>query len=256
MLSFVLLAVAIAAVFILTSEVGYRVGSRSKRREDGHLRTQVNAVQASVLGLLALLLAFGLSMAEQRFASRREIMAAEAGAIRTTFLYADALPEPVRSQSRELLQRYVGERHAFYLATREGAPAATARSQATQRELMRLAAALGHEHPDWDLSAGYLDKVTDVIRLEAARELSLAARVPRTIHVLLVAVALVGIFVSGMAAGLVRSRSTITLYLVPLLLSLAFLVLADLDISRAGLIKTGDRPLIRLQHDLAIEAGQ
>ncbi|NVB84422.1 MAG: hypothetical protein HOV81_38970 [Kofleriaceae bacterium] len=251
-----LLAIAVVAISILTAEVGYRVGSRSKRREDEHLRAQVTAVQASVLGLLALLLAFGLSMAEQRFTNRREIMAAEAGAIRTTFLYADALPEPVRSQSRELLRRYVGERHAFFLATREEAPAATARSQVTQRDLMRLATALAHEHPDWDLSAGYLDKVIEMIRLEAARELSLAARVPRTIHVLLVAVAIVGIFVSGMAAGLVRSRTTITLYLVPLLFSLAFLVLADLDLSRVGFITTGDRPLLRLQHDLALEAGR
>lgn len=255
-MSFAFLAIMIVAVFLATSELGYLRGVHSKRREDEHLRSQVTAVQASVLGLLALLLAFGLSMAEERFAVRRDIMFEEAGVIRTTYLYADALPEPVRAQSRELLRRYVGERHEFYLATEEQAPAATARSQVTQRDLMRLAALLGHEHPDWDLTAGYLDKLTDMIRLEAARELSLSARVPRTIHILLVVVALVGIFVSGVAAGLVRSRSAITLYLVPLLLSLAFLVLTDLDLSRVGLIKTGDRPLVRLQHDLALETPQ
>lgn len=255
-MSFAFLAIMIVAVFLATSELGYLRGVHSKRREDEHLRSQVTAVQASVLGLLALLLAFGLSMAEERFAVRRDIMFEEAGVIRTTYLYADALPEPVRAQSRDLLRRYVGERHAFYLATEEQAPAATARSQVTQRDLMRLAALLGHEHPDWDLTAGYLDKLTDMIRLEAARELSLSARVPRTIHILLVVVALVGIFVSGVAAGLVRSRSAITLYLVPLLLSLAFLVLTDLDLSRVGLIKTGDRPLVRLQHDLALETPQ
>lgn len=253
-MSLAFLALGILASFILFAELGYRVGTRSTYRENEHARSQVTTVQASVLGLLALLLGFTMSMAESRFSARREVMFMEAGAIQKTYLWADTLPEPFRAQSRELLRRYVVERHTFYEASAVDAPSSTARAELIQGELMVIASRLAHEHPDWDLTAGYLDTLTEMIRLEAARELSLAARVPRTIHMLLLLVAVIAIGVSGLASGLVRARSVVTLYVVPVLLAFACLVVADLDISRAGFIKTGDRPMTRLEHTILLDA--
>ena len=253
-MAFAYIACAVTLLFVAVAEIGYRAGTRSRSCENENVRSQVSAVQASTLGLLALLLGFSMSMAESRFAARREVLIAEAGAIETTYLYADGLPEPARSQSRELLRRYVGERRAFYVATAEGADAETWRAERIQAELMTVTSRLAHEHPDWDLSAGYLDRVTEMIRLEAARDLSLNARVPKTIYMLVLIVAIVAIGVSAYASGMVKTRSTLTLYVVPVLIAFACIVIADLDLSRAGFISTGDRPMERLERTMTLDA--
>src|SRR4029077_3830619 len=64
-------------------------------------------------GLVALLLAFGLSMAVGRYQSRRDAVVLEANAIGTTYLRAQTLAEPMRTESLELLKRYGDERIAL-----------------------------------------------------------------------------------------------------------------------------------------------
>ena len=58
-------------------------------------------LQAALLGLVALILAFGLSMAVGRHDSRRAAVVTEANAIGTTYLRAQTLKEPMRSESLE-----------------------------------------------------------------------------------------------------------------------------------------------------------
>jgi hypothetical protein len=60
------------------------------------------------LGLIALLLAFGLTMAVGRYESRRSAVELEANAIGTTYLRARTLAELMRSESLGLLKRYGG----------------------------------------------------------------------------------------------------------------------------------------------------
>jgi hypothetical protein len=246
-MTFWFLAVTVTVVFLAVAEAAFRVGRGKPVWEDERMRSQVTTVQASTLGLLALILGFTLSMAEERFAKRREILFAEAGAIETTYLLAGTLPEPTRSQTRELIRRYVPVRIEYGAATQDEAAAATARSLQIQKELMAVATAFAREHPDWDLTASYLESLIQMFKLELGRDLALAARVPPTIHVLLILIAVLAIGVSGFAAGMVTGRSWMTLYLVPLLLALAYMVIADLDRSRAGFISTGDRPMQRIE---------
>ena len=63
-------------------------------------------MQAALLGLVGLLLAFGLSLAVSRYEDRRANVVHEANAIGTTYLRAQTLAEPVRSRSMDLLVGY------------------------------------------------------------------------------------------------------------------------------------------------------
>ena len=63
-------------------------------------------MQGALLGLVGLLLAFGLTMAVGRYESRRALVVQEADTIGTTYLRAQLLPEPMRSDSLELLMSY------------------------------------------------------------------------------------------------------------------------------------------------------
>jgi hypothetical protein len=109
-----------------------------------------------------------------------------------------------------------------------------------------------HDSP---LIGTYVTSLNQMIDLEAARDLMLTARVPWTIHLLVIVVALVAIGINGYAVGLGRIRIPISLTVVPLLVAFAYSVLLDLDRSRAGLISTGDRPMERLKASLPSTPG-
>ena len=64
-------------------------------------------IVGSILALLAFLLAVTMSMASDRFDTRRAIVLDEANSIGTTYLRAGYLPEPASSQIRQLLREYV-----------------------------------------------------------------------------------------------------------------------------------------------------
>src|SRR4051794_41575554 len=70
------------------------------------LKEPFGILQGALLGLVGLLLAFGLSLAVSRYESRRVNIVSEANAIGTAFLRAQTLPEPMRGRSLDLLIEY------------------------------------------------------------------------------------------------------------------------------------------------------
>src|SRR4051794_34200684 len=98
------------AVVLACSEIGFRVGrglKKSKRPEDGQ---SVSVAVGAVLGLLAFMLAFTFNTAASRFQDRRDVLIEDTTAIETTYLRADLLAEPERSDVRRLLREYVENR--------------------------------------------------------------------------------------------------------------------------------------------------
>ena len=63
-------------------------------------------MQGALLGVVGLILAFGLSLAVGRYEDRRAAVVADANAIGTTYLRAQLLAEPARTRSLALLRRY------------------------------------------------------------------------------------------------------------------------------------------------------
>ncbi|MBT8090440.1 MAG: hypothetical protein KJO01_09560 [Gammaproteobacteria bacterium] len=77
----VVIAVSLFLLILLANEVSYRIARRSTAKADQGLSTQTNAIQAGVLGLLALLLGFSFNMALQRFDARSTAVIEEANSI-------------------------------------------------------------------------------------------------------------------------------------------------------------------------------
>lgn len=250
---FVLTTIALTLAFVVTTELMFRVGRTVSSRYDEKLQHQVSTVQAATLGLLALVLGFTMSMAESRFAARRQVLVAEANAIRTTYLRTDLAPEPERSQSRDLVREYVAARRAYFHSSPADAAAATARSKTISADVWQRAVTVARAHPDWDVLASYVESVNEMIELEATRDLVIAARLPPEVDGLLALVAFCAIAITGFATGLARARVMLTLYAVPILVAISCVVIVDLDRSRFGLISTGDRPMQALEQELATD---
>jgi len=122
-----LLVTSVGGALVAGTVLGRRRRHGSHDGSDG----PEGVLQAALLGLVGLLLAFGLSMAVDRFENRREIVVREANALGTTYLRAQLLDEPARSVSLALLQRYA----AVALA---GVPPRSATFEANAAELAAL----------------------------------------------------------------------------------------------------------------------
>src|SRR3954447_3057367 len=78
------------------------LGHRVRHLSD-MLKEPFGILQGALLGLVGLILAFGLSLAVSRYEDRRANIVTAANAIGTTYLRAQTLHEPVRSHSLALL---------------------------------------------------------------------------------------------------------------------------------------------------------
>src|SRR5215203_7563327 len=84
---------------------GYAAGYYLREHE-AKVREPFGVLQGALLGVVGLILAFGLSLAVGRYESRRAATVTEANTIGATYLRAQLLAEPVRSDSVDLLRRY------------------------------------------------------------------------------------------------------------------------------------------------------
>ena len=93
-----------------SSAVGVAIGRRLRAHQhEGH--ESVGVVQGTLLGLVGLLLAFGLTMAVNRYEGRRALVVEEANAIETTYLRAELLAEPSRTHVAPAAGAVRGCRH-------------------------------------------------------------------------------------------------------------------------------------------------
>lgn len=105
-------------LFLLAVEAGFRLSKIIQRRGPDKAESNVGALSAATLALLAFLIAFVTSTAVNVFSARRQAVVAEANAIGTAYLRAGYLPDPYGPESRQLLAEYVDQRLAALDETR------------------------------------------------------------------------------------------------------------------------------------------
>ena len=99
------LALVLFGACLGATALGTFLGRRVRHLSD-NLSEPFGVLQAAMLGVVGLILAFGLSLALSRYEDRRAAIVDEANTIGTTYLRAQTLAEPVRSSSLELLVAY------------------------------------------------------------------------------------------------------------------------------------------------------
>src|SRR4051812_24475702 len=99
------LLLVLAAIMVGATLAGLAFGRRVGVASS-NLREPFGILQGALIGFMGLILAFGLSLAVGRYESRRGDIVTEANTIGTTYLRAQTLAEPVRTQSLELLRGY------------------------------------------------------------------------------------------------------------------------------------------------------
>jgi hypothetical protein len=104
------------AGFLVALEGGYRIGTSRRGDGDEGASSHVSALQAAVLGLLALLLGFAFAMAVSRFDTRKALVLDEANAIGTAYDRARFFSDSTRQRAQRILLAYTVARLDFYQA--------------------------------------------------------------------------------------------------------------------------------------------
>jgi hypothetical protein len=223
------------------------------RHRSEHLREPLGILQGALLGLVGLVLAFGLALAVGRYESRRAAVVDDANAIGTTYLRAQTLREPVRTRSLRLLVRYTDTSIRLSLAIPSSAPArrAVADGAALQRELWGLAGKALDEQPEASAPRLYVDSLNDMIDMQTVRVAALNNRVPG-------AVLAVEVIFAAAALGLLAfylallGRGMLPVLFAAGLIWLLLLVTFDLDRPERGLIRIPATPLTSLRASMEL----
>src|SRR4029453_18268526 len=96
-------ALILFAVIGAATGAGYATG-HYLREHQATLREPFGVLQGALLGVVGLILAFGLTLAVGRYENRRAVTVSEANAIGTAYLRAQLIAEPARSRSLALLR--------------------------------------------------------------------------------------------------------------------------------------------------------
>jgi hypothetical protein len=228
--------------------VGHRV-----RHLSGTLTEPFGVLQAAMLGVVGLILAFGLSLAVTRYENRRSAIVDEANAIGTTFLRAQTLSEPQRSKSIVLLDRYIDStiRLSEVIPSSDQQRTVAAEEDGLQRQLWGLAGQALDGAPQASAPRLYVETLNEMIDNESARIAGLNNRVPNAVLLLEVlgatlALGLLGAYLTLLGRGLAA------VMLASALVAFLLLVTFDLDRPTRGMIRVPDTPLTNQRESMQL----
>jgi hypothetical protein len=239
------------AIFGATG-VGLLLG-RYLRHHSESLREPFAALQAALLAFVGLILAFGLALAVGRYESRRATVVEEANAIGTTYLRAQTLAEPVRTQSLERLVRYTDTtiRLADSVPGSSSAREAAADGEKLQRELWGLAGQALADAPVASAPRLYVETLNETIDLQTVHVAGLANRVPGPVLAVEVVGAALALGLLGFYLSLL-GRGVLTVVLAAGVVTMLLLVTFDLDRPTRGLIQVPDTPLRNVRASMTL----
>jgi hypothetical protein len=247
-----LIALVLFGLMVAASVIGAALRRRRARRAaleekpEGSSDGESGLVISSVIGLLALLIAFTFSIVVDRFDTRRRNVLDEANTIGTTYLRAQLLEEPHRARISRLLIQYTDNR--LVLATKMPGPEQRALLATSDRLLVDIWTATVAAYPSFRASPfahSFLETMNQMIDMDATRKAGRQARVPAEVFVVLILYLLVatGVINYGLRGTLGRRTSV----LLTALFGVLMILIIDLDRPASGGIVESQEPMLQLQ---------
>jgi hypothetical protein len=219
---------------------------RRRRPLGSEERADFDTVLTATLTLLALIIGFSFSMAVGRYDQRKNYEEAEANAIGTEFLRADLLPADEAMKVRELLRRYVNQRILYYRGDQPEANGRGSEAQKIQDELWSSVVRAATAQPN-PVAALAVAGMNDVLNSQGYTQAAWSNRIPAAAWTLMVLMAIVSNVLLGYRE---RSRGLLVLLVVPVVASIAFFLIADIDSPRGGVIRVAPINLIAVSEEM------
>ena len=216
---------------------------------DEEIREGFGLILGASLTLLGLVVGFTFSMALSRYDQRKNYEEAEANAIGTEYLRADLLPSEYAAKVRTLLKSYLDQRIAFYLSQDDQELSRTnARTARLQSELWTTVVAPVAAHPTPPITLAVAG-MNDVLNSQGYTQSAWWYRIPTGAWALMVVIAIGCNVLVGFGSRGVRAERKL-LFILPLLIAIAFMLIADIDTPRHGMIRINPQNLTSLANSL------
>jgi hypothetical protein len=175
----------------------------------------------------------------------------ETNSIGTTYLRADLLAEPERTEVRRLLRQYVDNRLDFY--SREEGIGRTQSSDQIKKALWQQEIAVAaNSSPQATIL--FTQTLNEMIDLDTKRTTVVTQhRTPDTIWIALLVLTVLGVGSLGYMSGLGSAKRTPMILVVTLTFAIVITMIADLDSPGSGLLKVDQTPMYKLQQSMAAD---
>jgi len=204
-------------------------------------RHDFDIVLTASLTLLALIIGFSFSMAVSRYDLRKNYEEVEANAIGTEYVRADLLPAEAATRVRELLKKYLDQRVAFFVATSRPQPSQTAAETAQlQNALWSTVAAVAADQPTPVVTL-VVSGMNDVLNAQGYTQAAWWNRIPASAWGM---IGLTAIFSNLLLGYREQKTAFLVLLILPLIVSIAFFLIADLDSPHGGIIRVTPHNLL------------
>jgi hypothetical protein len=222
---------------------------RTRRPLATEARDDFGVVQTATLTLLALLIGFTFSMATTRYDLRKNYEEAEANAIGTEYVRAGLLAPADAARVQSQLLTYADLRIAFY-RTRDEQQLKQINSDTARLQDQMWAAvqapALSQPTP---VMALVVSGMNDVLNSQGYTQAAWWNRIPDAAWVFLIVTAIGCNLLVGYGSRNIQAKSGL-LFVMPLLIAISFLLIADIDSPRGGLIHVAPQNLFALWQSL------
>jgi hypothetical protein len=234
-------------VLWFAAQVGAVLRRRRPLKDDE--REDFNVVQTATLTLLGLIIGFSFSMAISRYDQRKNYEEAEANAIGTEYVRAGLLPVADAPAVHAQLRKYLALRISFYrnrsASELQQINADTARLQTEMWSAVQ-APALAQPTPVTALAVAGMN---DVLNSQGYTQAAWWNRIPSSAWGLMIAIAVCCNVLVGYGARTTKARAGL-LFVLPLVVSISFLLIADIDSPRSGFIHIVPQNLVSLSQSL------
>jgi hypothetical protein len=204
---------------------------RPLRREE---QDEFKSVLGACLTLLGLIVGFSFSMSVNRYDMRKGLEESEANAIGTEFVRADLLPAPAAGALKDALKAYLERRITFYDVED---PAVVARAEQEgarlQSDIWSIVRNAASAQPT-PISALAVAGANDVINAQGYVLAAWRNRIPLAAWGLM---AIIAAACSGLLGFGGQRFNAFLLLVVPATISVAFLLIAEIDSPRGGFIR-------------------
>jgi hypothetical protein len=233
---------------IVLLEVGHRIRKRRLARDPDDAKEGLGPVEASVFGLLGLLMAFTFSGAAGRYDARRDLVVQEANSLGDAWARLDALPEELTPPLRDGMRRYVESRLQTYrvLPDFDAAMRELKRSVAIQDEIWKGAVAACADPRGQRVTMLVLPALDAAFDMTTVRTAKAMQHPPVFLFLLLFALALASALIAG--HGMTGKHRWLPMAGYAVATAIAVYTILDLEYPRIGLIRLDneDRMLVEV----------
>lgn len=218
---------------LLAIWIGYKIGNKKTKTE-----SDSSGILSSLLGLLALLLAFSFGMSGSRYELRKGNLIEEANCIGTAILRADIYPDSLKREYKNDFKSYLNSRIIYFKSNRDAAKINSSLKQSAEisNRLWARASFFAKDKDYFIQSNMMLPALNSMFDIASKTNTEYNAKVPESIIYLLLIFSIIISFYLGYNSGLQNKIDAFYLFGFCLLTCFVIFITLDLDRPRRGFI--------------------